>query len=99
MHWPAPSCRTTTTAAGKACGSISTRPGPEAPCRERRHSLHPFSPTSSPTERTEETFMHSNDPTVDPGLQSWVASANLPGADFPLQNLPYGRFLAEGDPA
>ena len=43
--------------------------------------------------------MHSSDPTVDPGLQSWVASANLRGADFPLQNLPYGRFLAEGGPA
>lgn len=25
-------------------------------------------------------------------LQSWVESANDPGTDFPIQNLPYGRF-------
>jgi fumarylacetoacetase len=30
--------------------------------------------------------------THDPALRSWVASANLPDADFPLQNLPYGVF-------
>ncbi|MDB5893052.1 MAG: fumarylacetoacetase, partial [Rhodoferax sp.] len=40
--------------------------------------------------------MQANDPTVDPGLRSWVASANQPGTDFPLQNLPYGRFQAAG---
>ena len=28
----------------------------------------------------------------DPGLVSWVASANLEGGDFPIQNLPFGRF-------
>ncbi len=32
------------------------------------------------------------DETHDPALRSWVASANVPGADFPVQNLPYGRF-------
>ena len=32
------------------------------------------------------------DATHAPDLSSWVASANLPGCDFPLQNLPYGRF-------
>jgi len=40
------------------------------------------------------------DHTHDPALKSWVESANLPGADFPIQNLPfatYSRF--PGDPA
>ena len=32
------------------------------------------------------------DATHDPKLRSWVASANEPGCDFPVQNLPYGRF-------
>jgi len=30
--------------------------------------------------------------THDPRLRSWVASANQPGADFPIQNLPFGVF-------
>ncbi|RXZ37044.1 fumarylacetoacetase [Oxalobacteraceae bacterium CAVE-383] len=30
--------------------------------------------------------------THNPTLRSWVESANLPGADFPLQNLPFGVF-------
>ncbi|MEP6877031.1 MAG: fumarylacetoacetase [Burkholderiales bacterium] len=30
--------------------------------------------------------------THDPTLRSWVASANAPGTDFPIQNLPFGRF-------
>ncbi len=32
------------------------------------------------------------DETHDPALRSWVASANDPATDFPLQNLPFGRF-------
>ncbi len=32
------------------------------------------------------------DSTHDPEQQSWVASANLAATDFPLQNLPFGRF-------
>jgi fumarylacetoacetase len=36
------------------------------------------------------------DETHDPELQSWVASANQESSDFPLQNLPYGRFRARG---
>ena len=32
------------------------------------------------------------DSTHDPALQSWVTSANTPGADFPIQNLPFGTF-------
>jgi fumarylacetoacetase len=32
-----------------------------------------------------------------PERRSWVTSANAPGADFPIQNLPYGVFVpAEG---
>lgn len=36
--------------------------------------------------------------THDPSLKSWVASANLPGTDFPIQNLPHGVFSREGEP-
>jgi fumarylacetoacetase len=32
------------------------------------------------------------DETHDPTVQSWVKSANLPGTDFPIQNLPFGIF-------
>ena len=32
------------------------------------------------------------DSTHDPALSSWVESANRPGADFPIQNLPFGVF-------
>jgi len=34
--------------------------------------------------------------THDPKLRSWVASANEAGADFPIQNLPFGRFRTAG---
>ena len=37
------------------------------------------------------------DDTHDPALQSWVDSANDPGTDFPLQNLPFGRFRRAGE--
>jgi fumarylacetoacetase len=30
--------------------------------------------------------------THDPRLRSWVQSANIPGCDFPIQNLPFGAF-------
>ncbi|MEJ8837260.1 fumarylacetoacetase [Ramlibacter sp. AN1133] len=36
------------------------------------------------------------DATHDPALQSWVASANGEGTDFPIQNLPFGRFRRAG---
>lgn len=36
--------------------------------------------------------MHALDQTNDPQLRSWVTSANQAGTDFPIQNLPYGRF-------
>jgi fumarylacetoacetase len=34
--------------------------------------------------------------THDPALRSWVDSANLPGADFPIQNLPFAVFRRAG---
>ncbi|MGE8201521.1 MAG: fumarylacetoacetase [Variovorax sp.] len=34
--------------------------------------------------------------THDPKLRSWVASANEAGCDFPIQNLPFGRFRFAG---
>ena len=36
--------------------------------------------------------------TLDPGLRSWIAAANAPDAEFPIQNLPFGRFRRRGDP-
>jgi fumarylacetoacetase len=36
------------------------------------------------------------DATHDPALISWVESANDPATDFPVQNLPYGRFRRKG---
>jgi len=35
-------------------------------------------------------------PTHDPELRSWVESANAPGSDFPIQNLPFGVFRRKG---
>ncbi len=37
-------------------------------------------------------MQYAIDTTHDPALQSWVPSANTSDTDFPLQNLPYGRF-------
>jgi len=34
--------------------------------------------------------------THDPGRRCWVASANAPGSDFPIQNLPLGVFRRRG---
>jgi fumarylacetoacetase len=34
--------------------------------------------------------------THDPALESWVESANRPGARFPIQNLPFGSFHDTG---
>jgi fumarylacetoacetase len=36
------------------------------------------------------------DSTHDPQLRSWVSSANLPGCDFPIQNLPFSVFRRAG---
>ena len=40
--------------------------------------------------------MHGPDSTHDPALRSWVESANQQGSDFPIQNLPFGRFRTHG---
>ena len=37
--------------------------------------------------------------THDPARRSWVASANIPGTDFPIQNLPLGLFRRDGGAA
>jgi len=34
--------------------------------------------------------------THDPALRSWVASANVAGNDFPIQNLPFASFRRQG---
>ena len=36
------------------------------------------------------------DETHDPAVRSWVGSANRPGCDFPIQNLPLGVFAPTG---
>ena len=36
------------------------------------------------------------DDTHDPALRSWVPSAHVAGTDFPIQNLPFGRFRRAG---
>jgi fumarylacetoacetase len=38
------------------------------------------------------------DATHDPHRRSWVEPANAAGADFPIQNLPYGVFSVDGGP-
>jgi fumarylacetoacetase len=40
--------------------------------------------------------MNGVDATHDPALTSWVTSANVPGGDFPIQNLPFGVFRRAG---
>ena len=37
----------------------------------------------------------TDDPTLDPSLTSWVSVPD--GSDFPIQNLPFGRFSRLGD--
>lgn len=37
--------------------------------------------------------------THDPSLRSWVASANAPATDFPVQNLPFGVYSTGADGA
>jgi fumarylacetoacetase len=36
------------------------------------------------------------DATHDPRARSWLETANLPGCDFPIQNLPFGIFRRAG---
>ena len=39
------------------------------------------------------------DETHDAALTSWLDSANEPSTEFPIQNLPYGRFRSQDDKA
>jgi len=39
------------------------------------------------------------DETHDRSAKSWVDSANLASADFPIQNLPFGVFRLQGNEA
>ncbi len=41
--------------------------------------------------------MTSIDETHDPAHKSWVESANDPATEFPIQNLPFGRFRRKGE--
>ncbi|ACB34311.1 fumarylacetoacetase [Leptothrix cholodnii SP-6] len=41
----------------------------------------------------------SFDDTLDPALRSWLESANAADTDFPIQNLPFGRFRLAGETA
>jgi fumarylacetoacetase len=43
--------------------------------------------------------MTSIDATHAPQLRSWIPSANEAGSDFPIQNLPFGRFSIGADAA
>ncbi len=43
--------------------------------------------------------LNTLNPTHNPSLSSWVPSANAANCDFPIQNLPYGRFKCAGDAA
>jgi fumarylacetoacetase len=40
--------------------------------------------------------MSTGNETHDPLLRSWIESANAPGHDFPIQNLPFGVFRRAG---
>jgi fumarylacetoacetase len=43
--------------------------------------------------------LYETNATHDASRRSWVDSANAPGTDFPIQNLPLGVFRTDGTPA
>ena len=45
---------------------------------------------------SETTTPYPIDETHDSALRSWVESADDPASDFPIQNLPFGRFRQDG---
>jgi len=61
---------------------MSTPGRPKGEFRSAQHEGTPVNPLLD--------FTH------DPAAQSWVVSANGPDGDFPLQNLPLGRFRTAG---
>ena len=52
--------------------------------------VKPKSGAAAPSET--EVAVSLTDASHDPSLVSWVDSANVQGCDFPIQNLPLGRF-------
>lgn len=46
---------------------------------------------------TTNSTLHALDATHAPALRSWVQSANETPSDFPIQNLPFGRFRPSGN--
>ncbi|MFI4915063.1 MAG: fumarylacetoacetate hydrolase family protein, partial [Phycisphaerales bacterium JB060] len=52
---------------------------------------------SNPTDAYHNHPHYPIDETHDPKLQSWVESANDPGTDFPIQNLPLCTIHEEGE--
>jgi fumarylacetoacetase len=68
-----------------------SRSGPGSPGRE---SVRSFIKTDLGL-----NLGHALNATHDPGLKSWVESANRPGADFPVQNLPFAAFRRKGSDA
>ncbi len=55
-------------------------------------SSKPDSPAAAPA------YAAQTDATHHPALKSWVASANTPDTDFPIQNLPYARLRRRAAP-
>ena len=51
----------------------------------------------SPQLTTPALTMYPIDHTHSPTAQSWLVSANAAACDFPIQNLPFGRFQCAGD--
>ncbi len=59
-------------------------------------ALEPPPPPRTPPVTQTPNPLHPRSPldeTHDPALRSWVASANDPASDFPIQNLPFGVFV------
>src|SRR6185437_11310624 len=91
LRWSRRNCSATTHVAGTPCRRalmqlIRRRTGgpAEASCRGQRHN------------DTAERRMSRMNGTHDPALKSWVEAANAPGADFPIQNLPFAVLRRSG---
>src|ERR1039457_3903391 len=66
----------------RICGRISPSPSDRVPSKNLYLTCNSLACYP-------ETNMNE---THDPKAKSWVTSANQPGCDFPLQNLPFGVF-------
>ena len=56
-----------------------------------------MSPWGTGTYKISSLMANQLNSTHDPTLTSWLDSANEPGTDFPIQNLPFGVFRPRGD--